>query len=184
MSIMASMASALGGAMEAGASAMSTMGEYAGKATDAMGMTDNAGTQKLEELNWQLTKLREEAEFIKTSGGPDNAGGYADEAARDTDLAENAARTQEVINQIDEIEKSQASQSSGLEGTLEGKRSGGAKASSSITGTPGVSTGQFSSDALVGAANSGLQGVLGGAPKTTQQQLIQSQHQAFGGFKV
>lgn len=169
----------LGGLMESGASALSSIGTAA---TDAIGMTDSIASE-LEALNGQLATLREEAEFIKTSGGDSNMGGYANEQDRETDLAENAARTQEVINKIDELEKKRATSDSGLEGTLKmGAKTGSTQAPSIATGS--VNSGSFDQGALVGAATSGLSGVLGGAPKTTQQQLIQAQHQAFGGFKV
>lgn len=167
----------LGNLMETGASALSSVGE-------AVGLSGGDVSSQLDSLKSQLETLREEAEFIKTSGGEGNMGGYTNEQDRDTDLAENAARTQEVINQIDELEKQNATSSRELEGTLKtGAKTGSVKAPA-IASSGGISGGTFDQNALVGAATAGLSGVLGGAPKTTQQQLIQAQHQAFGGFKV
>lgn len=172
----------LGGLMDKGASALSTIGEYAGAATDAIGATDFAGDEMLTQLNNELTTLKEEAEFIKGGVGVGGNGGYDSEEAQQADLAENAARTQEVLTQIDKIKSEKESKSSGLQGTL--KANAGSTPAATIQSAPGVSTGQVDQNALVGAAMSGLSGTLGGAPKTTQQQLIQAQNQAFGGFRV
>lgn len=168
----------LGGLMEKGAAALSTVGDYAGAATDAIGMTDNAGDAKLADLNKQLQILTEEAEAIKAGTE------YASEEDRNLDLADNAARSQEVINEIDALTAKQASRGSGLEGTLGGSASAGSMSAPGIVSSGGISAGSFDPNALTGAAMSGLTGTLGGAPKTTQQQLIMAQNQSLGGFRL
>lgn len=172
----------LGNMMDKGTSAINSIGNAATAATDAMGITGPSDEELLSQLNDELITLKEEAEFIKSSGGDANMGGYETVEAREADLAENAARTQEVLNKIKELE-GKATADNGLEGML--STAGNSRArTAQIQSAPGVSSGQVDPNALVGAAMSGLNGVLGGAPKTTQQQLIQAQNQAFGGFKV
>lgn len=168
----------LGTVMDKGAAALSAVGDYAGAATDAVGLTDFAGDEQLEQLNKQLQMLQDEAQAIKLGEE------YTSEEDRDTDLASNAARTQETQNEINKLTeaKAKASSSGGLSGTLSGSKGGSTAAPSIASGS--VSSGQFDSDALGKAAVSGLNGMLGGAPKTTQQQLIMAQNNAFGGFKV
>lgn len=161
----------LSGLMDKGASALSSIGT---SVTDAVGMTDSAGDE-LETLNKQLEMLKDEAEAIKTGTG------YTDEAAREADLTSNAARTQETMNKINDLNaKSTSSQQAGLKGTI-----GGGSAPKISAPKTSISAGQGpDQNALVGAAMSGLSGTLGGAPKTTQQQLIMAQNSAFGGFKL
>lgn len=161
----------LGGLMDKGAAAISSMGE-------AVGMTGGGapGANSIEQLNSQLEMLKTEAEAIKSGTT------YASEEDRQTDLAMNAKNTQDVVSQIEAINKS--SGESGLEGTLKNKGSSGAKDVSGKIATGSVQSGQVDQNALMGAAMSGLSGTLGGAPKTTQQQLIMAQNNAFGGFKV
>lgn len=169
----------LGTVMDKGAQALSAVGDAAGAASDAVGLTDFAGDEKLEQLNKQLQMLQDEAQAIKMGEE------YASEEDRDIDLASNAARTQETQNEINKLteEKAKAASQGGLSGTLGGSK-GGSTQAPAIASSGGISAGQFDSDALGKAAMSGLNGVLGGAPKTTQQQLIMAQNNAFGGFKV
>lgn len=169
----------LGSVMDKGAAALSTIGDAAGAVTDAVGMTDFAGDEQISQLTKQLEMLHDEAKAITSSMD------YASEEDRELDLTSNSARSQEVQNELTKLTdaKAKSTSESGLSGTLKGSSSKGSTAAPAIA-TGGVNAGQFSADALTGAAMSGLSGTLGGSPKTTQQQLIMAQNQAFGGFKV
>lgn len=203
MSIMATLLSALGGSSAAGAAtatagstaaSTSMLGGIMDKAGSAIGSVVDAGKEavsnigkgefddQIASLEKELATLQEEADFIKTSGGEENMGGYASVEELQKDLQDNDTRSKAVMAELDKLKgKSAASKESGaaLKGTL-----GGGSQVQAPNGSPAVNAGQFDANALTGAAMNGLTGTLGGAPKTTQQQIIQAQHQAFGGFRV